>query len=93
MCVDRESMCAHTHCVCQCHVFQSLMDKIAQILISKSFLTVLAIRYVRARDCLDSLTVDFNKLPLETLLPLVVKLFEVNYFRYDFPLRKPVRKE
>lgn len=80
-------MCTHA-CVYQCHVFQSLVDKIAQILISKSFLTILAIRYVRARDCLDSLTVDFNKLPLDTLLPLVVKVFEINYFQYDFSTTK-----
>lgn len=79
----------YTHaCVYQCHVFQSLADKIAQILISKSFLTILAVRYIRAKDCLDSLTVDFNKLPLDTLLPLVVKVFEINYFQYDFSTLK-----
>jgi hypothetical protein len=62
------TVCVCTHaCVYQCHVFQSLMDKIPQILISKSFLTILAIRYVRAKGCLDLLKVDFNKLPLDTV--------------------------
>lgn len=38
-------------------------------------------RYVKqSQCCLDLLKVDFNKLPLDIFLPLVVQLFQINYF-------------
>lgn len=43
--------------------------------------------------CLDLLKVDFNRLLLYTLFPLVVKLLQVKCSLYDFKILKSVREE
>lgn len=38
----------------------------------------------QSQCCLDLLKLDFDKLPLDILLPLVVQLFQVNYIWFNF---------